>query len=43
VDVSKPVKVIFLDSFYPSERGEDWYEKMRDDMERVLKKELEES
>ncbi len=40
VDVSKPVKVIFLKSFYPKERGKDWYEKMRDEMAEVLKREL---
>ncbi len=42
VDVSKPIKVIFLDSFYPKERGESWYEDLREEMERVLKRELQE-
>jgi len=40
VSVDKPVKVIFLDSFYPQDRGEKWYEELREEMERVLKREL---
>ncbi len=41
VNTNKPVKVIFLDSFYPNEKDENWYEELREEMERVLKKELE--
>ena len=40
VDTSKPVKVIFLDSFYPNERDENWYEQMREEMQKVLQKNI---
>ncbi len=36
VDTSKPIKVIFLDSFYPKDKKESWYEDMREEMGRVL-------